>query len=957
MVHISSEDLAHNGLAPARRDRRVPRPLVPRLRGLCAFEDLAHNGLRGLCWPVAFAILACCSLTLMAQQPTGEIRVEVKDSSAASVEATGYLEGLTTGVRTSFRTDANGGHTLRNLPFGQYRIRVSKDGFATYSALITLDSATPVNQSIRLAIGTASYAVSIVGATPLAGIDRPVDEIAAPTQTGSQRDIEASGAIDLADFLNRRMNNVFLNEVQGNPLQPDLNYRGYTASPLLGTPQGVSVYMDGVRLNQPFGDVVSWDLIPKIAIAEVALIPGSNPLFGLNTLGGSLSMRTKDGVSHPGTALQLSGGSFGRKMADFEHGGSNAKGLNWFLAGNVFFEDGWRQSSPSNVRQFFGKGGRQRERTSMSLTVAYANNDLIGNGMQEQRFLDRDYSSFYTKPDQTQNRSPFLNLTVRHNLSSSVVFSGNAYFRYIRTRTLNGDINEESLDQSMYQPGGAERAALAAAGYTGVPASGATAANTPFPSWRCIGNVLLRDEPSEKCNGLLNRSGSHQRNYGLSGQVSWFARAGAGRNQLTAGAGYDGNSIGFTQSSELGYLNPDRSVTGVKAFGDGVTGGDADGEPYDTRVDLSGRIHSASFYATDTFSVANKFTLTLSGRFNHTTVDNRDRIRPAAGVGSLTGKHEFNRFNPAVGATYRVAGLVSVYGGVTEGNRAPTSIELGCADPNSPCKLPNSMAGDPPLRQVVARTFEAGLRGGTESKLQWSAGWFRATNTNDILFVSSEQTGFGYFKNFDKTLRQGLELDMNTRLGRVSLGGGYTFLDATFQSEEEVNGGGNSTNEEARRGLRGQESTIEIEKGNRIPLIPQHMVKLHADIQATSKFLVNFGVVGIGSSYARGNENNQHRPDGLYYLGEGQSPGYAVANAGARYQVHPRVQLFVQVNNLFDRHYYSAAQLGPTGFTETGSYIARPFPAASNGEFPVQQATFYAPGAPRGAWAGMRFRF
>ena len=908
-------------------------------------------------WPVTAAILAFSSLLLTAQEPVGEIRIEVRDASAAAVEAQGLLEGLTNGLRTNFRTDSQGKHTLNRLPLGPYRLRITKDGFATYAALVTVDSPNPLNQSIRLEVGVASYAVAVVGATPLTGTDRPVDEIPAPVQTGSQRDIDNSGALDLSDFLNRRMNNVYLNEVQGNPLQPDLNYRGYTASPLLGTPQGISLYMDGVRLNQPFGDVVSWDLIPRIAIAEVAMIPGSNPLFGLNTLGGSLSMRTKDGVNHPGTMLQLGGGSFGRKTADFEHGGANSKGLNWFLASSFFFEDGWRQSSPSNVRQFFGKLGWQRERTSIGLSMAYANNSLIGNGMQEQRFLDRDYSSVYTKPDQTSNRAPFLNLQARHNINSSVTLSGNAYFRYIRTRTLNGDINEDSLDQSVYQPGAAERAALAAAGYTGVPAAGATAANTPFPFWRCIGNALLRDEPGEKCNGLLNRSASHQRNYGLSGQVAWFRKAGANRNQLIIGAGYDGNSVGFNQSSELGYLNPDRSVTGVKAFGDGVTGGDVDGEPYDTRVNLNGRIHSASVYATDTLNLSDKFTLTLSGRFNRTSIDNQDRIRPRAGTGSLTGQHTFNRFNPAAGATYRVSSFVTLYGGVTEGNRAPTSIELGCADPEAPCKLPNSMAGDPPLKQVVSRTFEAGLRGASDSKLQWSAGWFRGTNTNDILFVSSPQTGYGYFKNFDKTLRQGLELNLNARLGRVTLGGGYTFLDATFQSEEEVNGGGNSTNEEARSGLRGQESTIEIEKGNRIPLVPQNMVKFYADVQATKALLFNFGVVGVSSSYARGNENNAHRPDGTYYLGEGTSPGYAVANAAARYQLHPRVQLFVQVNNLFDRRYYSAAQLGPTGFTATGNYIARPFPAASNGEFPVQQATFYAPGAPRGAWAGIRFRF
>src|SRR4029077_3785410 len=150
-----------------------------------------------------------------------------------------------------------------------------------------------------------------------------LEAIPAPAQTALSAEIINSGAVNLADFLNRRLTSVYVNEVQGNPFQPDVNYRGYTASPLLGTPQGLSVYMDGVRLNQPFGDVVSWDLIPRIAISETTLIPGSNPLFGLNTLGGALSIETKDGNTKPGTLLTLSGGSYGRKNVEFEHGGSN----------------------------------------------------------------------------------------------------------------------------------------------------------------------------------------------------------------------------------------------------------------------------------------------------------------------------------------------------------------------------------------------------------------------------------------------------------------------------------------------------------------------------------------------------------------------------------------------------------------------------------------------------------
>jgi len=899
----------------------------------------------------------CTVASLVAQQPLGELRIAVTDTSNVPVGASGLLENSSGEMRKRFEIGPNGEYALEKLPFGKYQLRVWKDGFNSYTSSVEIDKTTPVLRSIRLSIGPTTYSVSVVGTTALPGLDRPIDEIAAATQVASAREIENSGSLDVSDFLSRRMNNVFLNGIQGNPLQPDLNYRGYTASPLLGTPQGVSIFLDGVRQNQPFGDVVSWDLIPRIAIAEVALIPGSNPLFGLNTLGGSITMRTKDGVSHPGTQLQLSGGSFNRKVADFEHGGSTLKGLNWFLAGNFFFEKGWRETSPSNVRQIFSKLGWQRERSSIGLSLGYANNSLIGNGLQEKRLLDLDYRSIYTKPDLTAHRAPFVSLNLQHTLSNQLTFHGNAYFRHIRTLTLNGDINEESLDQALYQPSAAERAALAAAGYSGFPASGATAANNPFPFWRCIGNVLLRDEPSEKCNGLLNRTGSQQRAYGFSGQLNWFHNMGGNRNQITIGGAYDGSGVGFNQSSELGYLNPDRSITGLNVFGDGVTGGQADGEPYDTRALLDGRIHSASVYATDTLTLADRIHLTLSGRFNRTTIDNFDRIRPLAGTGSLTGRHQFNRFNPAIGVTYRIVGQASLYGNYSEGNRAPTSIELGCADPNTPCRLPNALAGDPPLNQVVTHSFEAGLRSNGESKLRWTVGWFRASNRDDILFVASEQTGFGYFKNFDKTLRQGMELGINSRAGRMSFGGGYTLMAATFQSREEVNGTGNSTNEDALDGLRGLESAIEINRGNRIPLIPKQMAKAYADVQITSRLLLDLGIVGISSSYARGNENNQHRPDGTYYLGEGGSPGYAVVNLGARYRVSRLFEFHVQVNNLFDRRYYTAAQLGPVGFQPNGAFVARPLPALANGEFPVQQSTFYAPGAPRGIWAGMRVRF
>lgn len=797
--------------------------------------------------------------------------------------------------------------------------------------------------------------LTVIEAAPLPGVDLPLAKLPAPVQLVTAQDLERSGALDLSTYLTRRVNGVFANDIQSNPFQPDINYRGYTASPLLGTPQGLSVYLDGVRLNQPFGDVVSWDLIPRLAIATTTLMPGSNPLFGLNTLGGALAIQTKSGLSAPGTGVQAVYGSDVRRSIELEHGGHRPNGLHWYLAGNLFAEDGWRDDSPSDVRQAFGKIGWQRPRHELALGAGFSDNALNGNGLQEQSFLDREYASVYTKPDITRNRATLLNVTARRTITSALTLTGNAYYRHIRTETFNGDVNEDSLDQAIYQPDAAEQAALAAAGYSGFPTGGATAANTPFPSWRCIASVLLRDEPAEKCNGLINESRTAQHNAGAFAQLTRRDAFAGGTNQFTAGGGGDRSRVGFVQSTELGYLEPDRSVTGLGAFAGGETGGEVDGEPFDTRVDLDGLIRTVSLYATNSLSFARSWTMTLAARYNRTTVRNRDAITPGGGSGSLDGNHAFDRLNPAAGVTYSPRRTLNLYAGYGEGSRAPTSIELGCADPETPCKLPNAMAGDPPLQQVVTRTWEAGARGDYRG-VTWSAGLFRADNHDDILFVLSDQTGFGYFRNFGETRRQGLELAGHRRIGPVIAGGGYTFLAATYESDEVVNGESNSRNDAALDGEPGLDGAIEIEPGHPLPLIPRHMFKSYVHADLGSKLSFDADLLAVSGSYARGNENNQHEPDGVYYLGPGSTAGYAVVNLGTAYRLTSRVELLAQITNLFNRRYHTAAQLGPLAFTDTGAFIARPLPPI-DGEFPVRHSTFYAPGAPLRMWVGTRVNF
>jgi outer membrane receptor protein involved in Fe transport len=415
--------------------------------------------------------------------------------------------------------------------------------------------------------------------------------------------------------------------------------------------------------------------------------------------------------------------------------------------------------------------------------------------------------------------------------------------------------------------------------------------------------------------------------------------------------------VQFNQSSQYGYLTADRGVVGISgpgAFADGTQDSE---NATDARVDLAGRTTTASVYASDRLALTPALALTLSARYDDTRVVSHDALNPGGSPGSLDGNHRFGRLNPAVSLVWTAGDALTAYAGYTEGSRAPSAIELGCADPENPCRLPNAMAGDPPLDQVVTKTVEAGLRGtlnGFGAGWRWSAGLFRSDNHDDILFVADDHASFGYFKNFGETRRQGVELGLDGRLGAVSLGGHYTWLDATYQTGEEVGGAGNSSNDTGP----GFEGDIEISPGDRIPLIPQHVFKANASWEVTRQFTIHGDMIAVSGVIARGNENGEHRPDGVFYIGPGKTKDYAVFNLGAEYRPTEKLKLILQVNNLFDKDYDTAAQLGATGFTDTGAFIARPFAGPIVvGERPVRSATFYAPGAPRMGWVSVRYAF
>ncbi len=889
--------------------------------------------------------------TVAYAQNEGEIRLQVNDPSGAALQASGHLRG--TNLDSSFQTDAQGTFDFKGLALGNYRLEVSRPGFANRVVTVNVTSAAPVSEVVKLLIQGTSTSVNVFSPTPIGLADVTLDQIPVPVQGLTAKNLEDSNSLDLADLMNHRLASVYINENAENPYQPDINYRGYTASPLLGTPEGLSVYLDGVRQNQPFGDIVAWDLIPKVAIRDMALIPGSDPLYGLNTLGGAISVQTKDGLTASGGSLQITGGKFGRRAGEGEVGGTLPDGFNYYVAGNLYREDGWRQYSPSEVRQSFAKIGWTDAKTSVYLSGAYANNWMTGNGTSDFRFLNVNYTSVNSIPDVTWDHSPSLTLNVTHAIKDNLRVSANAYYRYVRTDSSNGDLNDDSFDQSLYNLSNSDIAALTAAGYKGFPTTG-NATTEPYPYWRCIAQVLQNDtggEPSEKCNGVITRTTDKQNSYGLSGLVRWSTR----HNLLSAGAGWDRGTSTYHQLSQLGYLNPDNvSFTLVPIFLDGTTF--SDGDPVDTQVLLHGTVNTPSIYATDTLTFG-RLAVTFSGRYNHTSLDNLDYLPLSAARGNLTSNNVFQRFNPAAGFTYRPTHLFETYFNYSEASRSPTSIELGCADPTQPCNLPNALVSDPPLKQVITRNFEVGLRSNDSGTLHWSADYFFGQNYNDLLFVASEQTGFGYFLNFGRTRRDGVELELSHDWRQWSLGSNYTFLNATYQSAQTIDGGSNSTNDSALAGMPGLDDDIHITPGDFIPQVPRNLFKLYGQYHPSSKLTAELDILAAGSSFARGNENNLDQPDGVYYNGSGKSAGYGAADIGARYQVTHRIQVFAQLNNLLDKHYYTAAQLGTTPFDNNDRFVARPFGTpygAGDGDIPIRSSTFLAPGTPFNLYGGLK---
>lgn len=716
-------------------------------------------------------------------------------------------------------------------------------------------------------------AIEVIGVTPTLGVGLPEEKIPYNVQSASSDDLNRSKSLDITDYMNRNFTGVIVNDAQNNPLQPDIQYRGFTASPLLGLPQGLAVYQNSVRINEVFGDTINWDLIPESSIANMNLIGGANPLYGLNTLGGAIALETKTGFSHPGHAVEVYGGSFDRFVTNMESGGNNGT-LGYYVNLERFAEDGWRDASPSESYNLFTSlGYRQGTTTALDLNFNYANTNLIGNGAIPIELAAQDREAIFTSPDQTENEMFFIDLEGEHWIDDSTLLSGNVFYRNNDTGSFNGDGSE------FEDCGGANAGFLCEEDET-----------DPIEDQN--GNFIATDGGNGERNGLNNRSSRDQENYGFSLQTTFLGDLFDRANQFIVGGGFNQGEVDFFSSTEVARLNAQRSTIGTGLF-----------VPEEgTFVDS--RTRSWSLFVTDTLSVTEKLDLTLSARYNHTNVKLNDRGGTDSGglteaEPDLNGDHDFDRVNPAVGLTYAIRPNLSTYASYSESSRAPTAVELACAEPDAPCSLPNGFLADPPLDQVVAKSFEGGFRGsfvnlGIMDALGWQIGAFHTTNKDDIIFqntggVSGNE---GFFENVGDTERAGMELGLNGVVKRLNWFMNYSYVSATFEDSFEAGSANNP--------FADGDGLIQVESGDSIPGIPEHTFKVGGDYAVTSKFTLGADLLYKSGVYLRGDESNQ-----LDKLDD-----YATVNVRGEYQFNNRISFFARVNNLFDEDYESFGLLG-----------------------------------------------
>jgi iron complex outermembrane receptor protein len=750
--------------------------------------------------------------------------------------------------------------------------------------------------------------IVVVGTTPVPGMTVSVDKVPGNVQTLRASDLSENGPASLIDGLNTHLGSVSINDALADAFQPDILYRGFEASPVLGTPQGLAVYQNGVRINEAFGDTVNWDLFPDIAIDRVDIV-SANPLFGLNALGGAVSVTMKNGFTFHGADGELAGGSFDQRQGAAEFGANNGV-LGIYAAARLLNQNGWRLFSRDSVRQYYADLSFREGGASLDLSYTRADNKLYGQGAAPVQSLAINTENVFTGPQNNFNTLNFVSLNAQLKFTGSLGLQAVLYSRSYRQAVANGDSSDYTAC------GGATPGALCQ-GDGVTPLSDAGGALIPDISNG--GDTLIGQNDFQRI-----RSDGWGGSLQLTNTASLFGRG----NDFAIGATLDTAQTNFFSGTEVGVLDASLTVLPSGLLVDTPEGTDFSATP----VNLNANNKYYGFYVTDTFDLTALLSVTASGRYNIAKIDLSDQLGTA-----LSGNNRFTHFNPAFGATYKVTAGVTAYAGYSTNNRAPTASEIECSDPLQPCLLPSSLAGDPPnLRQVIAHTVELGLRGSASpaaERFSWNASVFR-TNSDDDIYGVATSVSTGFFQNIGSTRRQGFEADVKYA-GRYWSGyAQYSYIDATFRSPLLLNSPSNPSQD--------ADGNIQVLPGNRLPLIPLSRLKLGADYALSNDWSIGGSLTLASSSSYRGDESNQNP----------LLPGYHIVSLRTSYRINKQIELFANVQNLFDEHYSTFGLFSdPTGVGAPG------VPAGAGSNDPGVDNRFQSPGMPRAYFGGVKIRF
>jgi iron complex outermembrane receptor protein len=730
-------------------------------------------------------------------------------------------------------------------------------------------------------VQAAEAAAGDAAATPLSEIQIVAQPAVTPEgRTVSGAQLQVAGQLDLQSSLSRSLPGAVVSDSQGNPFTQDLELRGFDASATSGRPQGLAVQQNGARLNEPFGDTVNWDLVPQIAIAGADL-QTQNPAFGLNGLAGALSLRMKSGFDGA-NSLTVEGGSFGRVFGAAEASqvvGDTAV----YAAVEGGKDDGWRLHSPSQVARAYGDLAWKGDKGEARLSISGADNRLTAVGPTPVDLLAQDRRAIYTWPQTTHNASALVSASGRYRIATDWSLSANLYMRRFDQAHVDGNDGDfEGCSSSKTNPlyatlclqDDAYPKAIrpAAANFqvqtlAGAPVQCAPVSGSARP---CAGVAY----------GTIDRTFTGSTIWGGGVEATRAAPVGSLDNSLTLGLNATTAKARFSSDSELGVINGDLSVTPDVAIpGTGQLIRTAGALAY-TPVAIAADIDTRGAYVSDTLQVAKAWAVTLAGRWNGEDIrlDDLTGSSPA-----LNGGHRFQRFDPAVTLAYTAAPGVKLYGGYAEANRAPTPLELGCSDPARPCLLEDALVADPPLKQVVAKSFEAGIKADRllDGRLSLSADAFTIDADDDILPLPSVLIGRGSYANVPLTRRRGVEIEAQFHQGPVSAWANYGLVDATYQFSGALPSP-NSPFADA-NGL------APIKPGDRIGGIAPQTLKAGLDVQATRALSLGTEVLAVAAQPLSGDEHGQ----------DSSLPGYATLNLHGSYAIG-RASLFLKVDNLLD---------------------------------------------------------